>query len=141
MTAQVLIISDHLNDDPDLLAAVRGRAAQSAASFRLVVTNPARAEFHVLHADRHDAVERAQEALEQLLVRLREASGSAVTGKVSIRHDAFEAVEEDLHAHPADEVLVAVTEHELSRRLHHDLQHRLARFFGSVTPVGHALTP
>ena len=137
MTARVHIISDHLNDDPGLLAAVRERAAHGPAAFRLVVTNPAKAEFHLVHAERHDAVDRARGDLDPLLARLSEAAGSPVQGHVSIRHDAFEAVEEDLLQHPADEVIIAVREHELSRRLHHDLQHRLSRFFGTVTPVGH----
>ena len=137
MTARVLIISDHLVDDPDLVAAVRDRAAHSPVAFRLVVTNPAKAEFHVVHAGRHDAVDAAQDALAQLLGRLRDTTGCVVEGRVSIRHDPFEAVEDDLHQHPADEVIIAVRERELSRRLHHDLQHRLTRFFSTITSVGH----
>ncbi|MCU1600954.1 MAG: hypothetical protein JWO22_1663 [Frankiales bacterium] len=125
MTARVLILTDHLTLTPEVSAAVRARAARGAATFRVVVTNPSRAEFHLHHPGRHDAVVAARPQLEQLLADLLPAAGGAVSGKVSIRHDHFDAVEDDLHEQPADEVLLAVHEGDVMRRLHLDLRHRL----------------
>ncbi|MCU1595457.1 MAG: hypothetical protein JWO12_2849, partial [Frankiales bacterium] len=118
---------DRLELYPGVLDAVRTRAELTPATFRLLVTNPARAEFHLLHPERHAALENAKPALERLLDQLTMVAGGGVNGEVSIRHDSFQAVEEDLLVHPADELLVAVHEHDLARRLHHDLPRRLER--------------
>src|SRR4051812_4277853 len=135
MTARVLIITDHLTQAADLFEAVRSRADRGPATFRLVATNPERAEFHLRHAERHEGVERSQPPLHRVLDELTLAAGGPVTGEVSIRHDAFEAVEEDLLARPADEVIVAVHERDLAHRLHHDLAHRLAHLHVGVTAI------
>ena len=136
MTARVLIITDHMEDSPELFDAVRSRADKGDCTFRLLVTNPARAEFHLVHADRHDAVEQAQPALTSLVQRLESEVARPVIGEVSIRHDPFEAVEEDLLGRPADEIIVCVREHSLAHRLHHDLPARLAHLHLPMTVVG-----
>lgn len=139
MAARVLIISDRLEAGPGLIDAVRARAEDGPVTFRLIVTNPARAEFHLVHAERHHAVEQSQPALHRLLEELTVQAGSPLEGEISIRHDPFEAVEEDLLRRPAEEVLVAVHEHELAHRLHHDLTHRLKHLKVDVTVVPAAL--
>ena len=142
MTAHVLVLSDRLDLSPDLSDAVRARAERGGCSFRVIVTNPARAEFHVLHAERHKAVEEAQPHLDEMVHELRLLTGRDVDGVVSIRHDPFEAVEEELLQRPADELIVAVHDSALARRFHHDLPRRLARFDLplSLVPSGATLT-
>ena len=135
MTASVLVITDHLDAGPELVAALRSRAERGSCAFRLLATNPARAEFHLLHADRHDAVARSQPALRSLLEQLEAEVGAPFSGEVSIRHDAFEAAEEELLARPADELVVSVHEHALAHRLHHDLPARLEHLHLPVTVV------
>ncbi|MDX6216320.1 MAG: hypothetical protein QOG99_1904 [Frankiales bacterium] len=135
-TRRILVITDRPETTPELQVALRSRAEQGSATFHVLVTNPARAEYHLLHPERHDAVARAEQQLGPMLEALRNAVGAPVDGCVSIRHDAFEAVEEHLLATPADELVVAVASHELSRRLHHDLPHRLDHLHLPMTVVG-----
>ena len=143
MPNRVLIITDRLHSGPALESAIRERVTTGGGadgvSFRLLVTNPARAEFHLRHPERHDAVAAAQPQLHQLLQDLAMVAGSTVSGEISIRHDPFEAVEEDLLVQPADEVLIAVHEHELRRRLHQDLPHRLRHLNLPMTVVSDTL--
>lgn len=133
---RILVITDRPELTPELQVALRSRAEQGTATFHVLVTNPARAEYHLVHPERHDAVARAEQQLGQMLETARNVISAPVGGCVSIRHDAFEAVEEHLLASPADELIVAVTSHELSRRLHHDLPHRLDHLHLPMTVVG-----
>jgi hypothetical protein len=135
MTAHVLIISDRIEIGPDLFDAVRARAERSACTFRYIVTNPARAEFHFVHAERHKAVEAARGAVDGIVRELQRQTGSPVTGQVSIRHDPFDAIEEEHLSLPADEVIVAVHDSDFARRVHHDLPHRLAHLKVPFTVV------
>jgi len=133
MTARVLVITDSLEENPALFEAVRARAEQGPCSFRYVVTNPARAEFHVLHADRHDAVVKAQPRLDAIVERLSHHVACPVTGEISIRHDPFEAAEEEHLQRPVDEVIVAIRDSPIAHRLHHDLPQRLSHMGLPVT--------
>lgn len=143
MPNRVLIITDRPQSSSALEGAMRDRVAEGSTAggvtFRVVVTNPARAEFHLRHPQRHDAVAAAQPQLQQLLHDLSSAAGTPVTGEISIRHDPFEAVEEDLLVQAADEILVAVHEHEVRQRLHQDLPHRLRAIKLPMTVVSDTL--
>lgn len=133
MSAHVLVITDSLGENQALFEAVRARAALGPCTFRYVVTNPARAEFHVLHAERHDAVTRNKPLLDEIVEKLALHAASPVTGEISIRHDPFEAAEEEHLQRPADEVIVAVHDSPIAHRLHHDLPERLGHLGLAVT--------
>jgi hypothetical protein len=125
--ARVLVLTDLTQVATELLDAMVARASQDDVLFRLVVLNPARAEVHLLHPERHEKAAEAEAVLLDTLPRLEAAlGGRRVIGSVSVRHDPMDAIEETLHAEPITEIMLHVKEHALTRRLHQDLAHRLA---------------
>jgi hypothetical protein len=132
---RVLVVTDHA-EAPELLEAIRRRAAEGPAQFRVLVPNPAHAEAHLRHPEHHEKAEQAERLLHDVLPALTEAAGGRVLGSVSIRNDPYDAVEETLLDEPIDEFLVALAPHGLSRALHLDLPHRLVHFGLPVSTVG-----
>ncbi len=134
---RVLVVTDAAEPSPSLTDAIRHRAETHDAQFRLVVLNPARAEAHLLHPERHDKATEAEAVLRAALPALESASGAPVIGSVSVRHDPMDAIEETLFNEPVDEILVDVPTHRLSSLLHQDLEHRLAHFHIPVVAIRH----
>ena len=52
--ARVLVVTDEAAVTAPLLDAIRGRAARGPAEFEILVPNPAEAEWHPGHPERHD---------------------------------------------------------------------------------------
>ena len=134
-TQRILVVTDHADPTPELVAAIRKRAETGDAQFRVIVLNPARAEIHLLHPERHDKAREAEQTLLRALPTLEAAAGGPVVGSVSVRHDAMDAVEETLFNEPIDEIMVSVPAHHLATRLHQDLEHRLQHFALPITTV------
>ena len=122
---RVLVVTDHAEPTPALLEALRRRGQGGEVQFRLVVLNPARAEVHLLHPERHDKAAEAEVTLYRALPRIKEVTGCRVNGSVSVRHDPMDAIESTLADEPIDEIMLALPEHHLSTWLHQDLAHRL----------------
>lgn len=142
LPTRILVLTDAAEVAPELLEAMAERAADGDVRFRLVVLNPARAEVHLLHPERHDKAAEAERALRETLPRLEEAlGGRRVIGSVSVRHDPMDAVEETLNAEPVEEIWLHVREHALTRRLHQDLTHRLSVHHLPVRVVEHPAGP
>ena len=133
--ARVLVVTDHAEATACVLDAVRRRVERGQAQFRLVVLNPARAEFHLRHPERHDRALEAETTLLDTLPQLESTLGLRVIGSVSVRHDPMDAIEEVLASEPIDEIVLAVPQHRLAVRLHQDLPHRLAHLGLPVTEV------
>ena len=127
-TARVLVVTDHILPTADLVEAMRRRVAAGRVQFRLVVLNPAHAEFHLLHPERRVKAAEAERALREALPVLEEAAGGHVIASVSVRHDPMDAIEETLFSEPIDEILISVPHHRLAERLHQDLPHRLHHY-------------
>jgi hypothetical protein len=125
---RVLVVTDHTEVSPDLLAAMRLRAGAGPVQFRVLIPNPAKTEAHLLHPERHELAAEAETALRGSLSALELAAGGPVIGSVSVRHDPYLAVEEVVASEPVDEFILALAPHGLLRRLHLDLPHRLAHF-------------
>jgi hypothetical protein len=123
-----LVVTDSATPSPALLRAVAERAARDDVQFRLVVLNPAKAELHLLHPERHDKAFEAECIMLETLPQLERAAGARVIGSVSVRHDPAEAIEETVLSEPVDEILVALPDAGTKSRLHRDLLHRLGRF-------------
>jgi hypothetical protein len=136
--ARVLVVSDKTAATPELLAAMRDRAARGPVQFRLLVPNPAHAEAHLLHPERHDKAAEAERVLRQALPAFEEAAGGHIIGSVSIRHDPYDAIEETMLSEPVDEIILSLAPHEVSRWLHLDLPHRLAHLELPLTTLGAA---
>jgi hypothetical protein len=125
-TRRILLVTDHAEPTAELEDAIRRRARSGDVQFRLVVLNPARAEVHLLHPERHDKAAEAERALLRALPDLEAAAGGPVIGSVSVRHDPMDAVEETIFSEPIDEIMIAVPTRPLAAALHQDLLHRLA---------------
>ena len=136
-THRVLVVTDTAEPTPTLRDAIRRRAESGDAQFRLVVLNPARAELHPLHPERHDRAAEAEETLRSALPQLETAARASVIGSVSVRHDPMDAIEEILFSEPVDEIILDVPPHHLSSWLHQDLAHRLAHFEIPVVTLRH----
>jgi hypothetical protein len=133
---RILVLTDTSTPDPRLVEAMSRRSGTDDVVFRLVVLNPARAEIHLLHPERHDKAAEAEEVLRRTLPRLEEAvGGHRILGSVSVRHDPMDAIEEMLLDEPFDEIILSVRPHGLERRLHVDLAHRVAHLGLPVTAV------
>ena len=137
-TRRILVVTDHTPVSESLRSEIRRRAADEDVQFRLVVLNPARAEVHLLHPERHDKAAEAEQALMAMLPELRIDAGAPVIGSVSVRHDPMDAIEETVFSEPIDEILLAVSEGHLAARLHQDLPHRLAHLHLPVTRLSQA---
>ena len=116
--ARVLVVTDRAIATPGLLAAVRKRAQRSLARFRVLVPNPSPAEWHPLHPKRHDKVDEAERVLTRALPQIQDVADCAVRGRVSVRHDPMDAIEEMLHDEPFDEIILAVSSKHLDRLAH-----------------------
>jgi hypothetical protein len=133
--ARVLVVTDRPVAAPALLHAIAERASRGPAEFRMLVPNPVAVEWHPLHPGRRDKVEEAELVLLRALPAIQDAADGAVRGRVSVRHDPIEAIEEMLLDEPFDEIIVSVVPGHLQRRLHLDLAHRVAHLHLPVTIV------
>jgi hypothetical protein len=135
---RILVVTDQPDPSPGLKAAISTRAQAGDVQFRVVVLNPAKAELHLLHPERHDKALEAEEVLRKALPEIERCAGHPVIGSVSVRHDPMDAIEETLFSEPVDEIILAVPPHGVSTWLHQDLPHRLAHFGLPITVVPHA---
>ena len=124
--SRILVVTDHAVPSEPLLAEVSRRARAADVQIRLVVLNPARAELHLLHPERHDKAAEAEATLRSALPDMQLAAGAPIVGSVSIRHDPMDAIEETIFDEPVDEIILALREHHLAILLHQDLPHRLS---------------
>jgi hypothetical protein len=136
-TRRVLVVTDTAEPTKSLRDAIRHRAENGDVKFRLIVLNPARAELHLLHPERHEKAAEAEVTLRSALQQLEIAAHAPVIGSVSVRHDPMDAIEETLFAEPVDEIILDVPPHHLSSWLHQDLEHRLAHFKIPVVTIRH----
>jgi hypothetical protein len=135
-TQRILVVTDKAEPTAALLHALRRRADTGDVQFRVIVLNPAAAELHLLHPERHDKAAEAEQVLLRALPDLETAAGGPVFGSVSVRHDPMDAIEEVIFGEPVDEIMLALPEHHVSTWLHQDLPHRLQHHGIPVAVVG-----
>jgi uncharacterized membrane-anchored protein len=122
-TADVLVVAE-APLAPALLRAVWDRAAAAPARFHLLLPNPARhAEF--TDGERRRIHAEAEDTLARLLLQLDQAAGSATTGSVSSRHDAYDAIEETVRAGSFHEIMLAAPSSSSAEWLHASLAERI----------------
>ncbi len=132
---RVLIVTDRIAAAPDLIKEIRDHAANGPLDVRLLVPNPAPAEWHPTHPERRAKADAAEQVLREMLPALREAAGTDVDGFVSTRHDPMDAIEEQLHEQPVDALVLAMPARHLEGWLHADLPHRVRHLGLPVTTV------
>jgi hypothetical protein len=121
---RILIVAHRTAATPRLLKAVAERAAREPCKFTLLVPRP--------YWD--PDTEEAAITLELAIPLLDAAAGSHVQGIVGAT-DPFEAVRETLERNHYDEVIVSTLPQRVSRWLHIDLGHRIARLGVPVSVV------
>src|SRR6478752_5905258 len=109
----ILVVTDRIAVSPELCDSIRDHAARAPVEVRLLVPNPAPAEWHPGHPERHIKAEAAKSVLKQTLPAIEEAAGVPVDGFVSTRHDPMDAIEEVLHDEQIDELIIATTPHHI----------------------------
>ena len=132
---RVLVLADRTAADPALLAAMHARAERGPVQFRVVVPNPAPAEWHPMRPERRDMAEVAERALADALPAIEAAAGGPVIASVSIRHDPMDVIDAVIFHEPIEEIIVAQAPHPIERWFHVDLPHRLAHLKLPVTTV------
>jgi hypothetical protein len=73
---RVLVVTDKTAATPQLLEAIRDRAKRDLIHARVLVPNPAPAEWHPGHPERHAMADEARLVLERALGPIEEAAGS-----------------------------------------------------------------
>jgi hypothetical protein len=134
-TAEVLVVAHRTAATPALLEAVRERAERGSARFHLLVPNPAPADWHPLHPERHEKRKEGETILALALPLIDDASGGRTSGSVSTRHDPMDAIEETLRDGDFDEIILSTLPHSVSRWLHVDLPRRVAHLGLPLTTV------
>jgi hypothetical protein len=131
---RVLIVAHRTAATPALIDAVRERAAEGAASFTLLVPNPA----HGLHrvVDPEDVGEdEAMATVELATPLLEEAVGGEVDHLIGVA-EPLAAIQDAMNLHgPFDEIIIGTLPRRVSRWLRLDLPHKAAGLGVPVTTV------
>jgi hypothetical protein len=124
----LLVVANVTADSPELIQALKERAARDTCSFTLLVPAPAAGSV---------GREAAQERLEAALARMREAGLQNVEGRVG-DPDPIVAVMDVWDPMKFDEVIVSTLPTGSSRWLGLDLPHRLEKL--TSVPVRHVVS-
>ena len=132
--ANVLVVANRTAESPELLDALRARAAQGEAMFTLLV--PATPHGVAWAADMHSGGSEAEEHMNNAVERMRSAGLSVTEGKVG-DPDPIAAVQDEVNFASYDEVVVSTLPGGISKWLKLDLPHRVERTTG--LPTTHVL--
>jgi uncharacterized membrane-anchored protein len=135
LSAEVLVVAHRMTAaTPALLEAIRTRVERGAASFHLLVPNPAE-HAEITDSERARVHLEGEHALALALPLIDQAAGRPVTGSVSARHDPMDAIEEMLRVGGFHEIILSTPPHHISSLLHADLAHRVAHLGIPLTTV------
>jgi hypothetical protein len=130
--AKVLVIANRTAESPELLDALKSRAAQGEAVFTLLV--PATPHGVAWAADMHSGGSEAEDHMKAAVQRMRDAGLEVTDGKVG-DPDPIAAVQDEVNFTSYDEVVVSTLPGGISKWLKLDLPHRVERTTG--LPVTH----
>jgi hypothetical protein len=131
--SRVLIVAQRTAGAPELLEAVRERAARGPCDFTLVVPSAPHG-LHRLIDPEDTPPDEAQAILDQALPQLSQAAGAPVEGLVGAP-DPLTAAMDAVNRDGYDEVIVSTLPHRVSRWLRLDLPHKVAGLGLPVTTV------
>ena len=130
--AKVLVVANRTAESPELLDALRERAAQGDAVFTLLV--PATPHGVAWAADMHSGGTEAEDHMRNAVERMRSAGLEVTEGKVG-DPDPIAAVQDEVNFASYDEIVVSTLPGGVSKWLKLDLPHRVERSTG--LPVTH----
>ena len=134
--SRVLVVAHKTAATQPLLDAVRKRAGEGAATFTLLVPNPAHGLHKAVDPEDLDADE-AQGVLDHALPLLSDAAGSEVQGMIG-DPDPSAAIQDAINIRGFDEVIISTLPSKVSRWLHLDLPSKVAGLglpVSTVTPA------
>lgn len=130
--ANILVVANRTAESPELLDALRERAAQGTAVFTLLV--PSTPHGVAWAADMHSGAPEAEEHMNGAVERIR-STGLEVTGGKVGDPDPIAAVQDEVNFTSYDEIVVSTLPGGISKWLKLDLPHRVGRVTG--LPVSH----
>jgi hypothetical protein len=130
--AKVLVVANRTAESPELLDALRSRAARGEAVFTLLV--PSTPHGVAWAADMHSGGIEAEDHMRNAVERMRAAGLEVQDGKVG-DPDPIAAVQDEVNFASYDEVVVSTLPGGISKWLKLDLPHRVERTTG--LPVTH----
>jgi hypothetical protein len=131
--ARVLVVANRTAATPALLAAVKERATKGPASFTLLIPNTAHGLHRVVDPEDQEETE-AQQTLELAVPLLEEAAGGPVEGMIG-DPEPLAAIQDAIHVHGFDEIIISTLPTRVSRWLKLDLPHKAAGLGLPVTTV------
>lgn len=132
--ARVLVVANRTAESPELLEALRRRAAEGPVAFTLLV--PATPHGVAWAVDMHSGGEEAEDHMQHAVEGLRAAGLEVIEGKVG-DPDPVAAVEDAVNFADYDEIVVSTLPARVSKWLKLDLPHRVERVTG--LPVTHVI--
>ena len=130
--ANVLVVANRTAESPELLEALKQRAAQGDVLFSLLV--PATPHGVAWAADMHSGGGEAEQHMENAVERMRSEGLQVAAGKVG-DPDPVAAVQDEVNFTKYDEIVVSTLPGGISKWLKLDLPHRVERATG--LPVTH----
>lgn len=132
--ANILVVANRTAESPELLKALRERAAKGDAIFTLLV--PATPHGVAWAADMHSGTPEAEDHMRAAVERMRSAGLEVKEGKIG-DPDPLAAVQDEVNFASYDEIVVSTLPGGISKWLKLDLPHRVERATG--LPVTHVL--
>jgi nucleotide-binding universal stress UspA family protein len=129
---RVIVVANRTAATPQLIDAVRGRAARGGAVFHLVVP-PQPHGLHRVVDPSEDGRAEAQAVLDEALPLLRAAAGAEVTGEVGDA-EPLSAIQDVINLRGADEIIISTLPRRVSRWMRLDL---VSKARGLGLPVHH----
>ena len=131
--ARILVVAHRTAATPQLLEAVKARAAAGPARFTLLVPRVAHGLHRVVDPEDTDDAE-AQMVLELALPLLEEVVGDHVEGKIGDPNPC-DAIHDAMNLDGYDEIIISTLPARVSRWLHADLPSKLKPLGVPVTTV------
>ena len=131
---RVLVVANRTAESPELLDALRARAAQGECQFTLLV--PSTAQGIAWAADMHAGGEEAEQHRQAFVDELRGEGLDVGDAKVGDQ-DPLAAVQDECNAHDYDELIVSTLPLHISKWLHLDLPSKAKAATG--LPVTHVV--
>jgi hypothetical protein len=131
--ARVLVVANKTAATPNLIEAVRERAAKGPTEFTLLVPNATHG-LHKLVDPEDQAQTEAETTIELALPLLEQAAGGPVDAMVGVP-EPLAAIQDAVNLHGFDEVIISTLPTRVSKWLRLDLPHKVAGLGLPVTTV------
>jgi hypothetical protein len=132
--SRILVVANRTAESPELLEALKRRAADGECSFTLLI--PSTPHGIAWAADMHSGEDEAEDHRTAFVEELREEGLNVADAKVGDT-DALAAIQDECNFADYDEIIVSTLPLHLSKWLHLDLPHKAGHATG--LPVTHVV--